>query len=189
MAAERSGEDDRDNLRAEVLTPAEGETQFATHTVGPGETIGGAPAGEASAGAVIGFYRLEQPIGRGGMGEVWLAEQEQPVRRRVAIKLIKAGMDTREVVARFEAERQTLALMDHPPSPMSSTLALLHKDGRIWQWSKDSLPKPAGAWIRTTILSRYAETRASTPSLHPLARSPLRKKPIETEHASPTEAQ
>ena len=114
MAAERSGEDDRDNLRAEVLTPAEGETQFATHTVGPGETIGGAPAGEASAGAVIGFYRLEQPIGRGGMGEVWLAEQEQPVRRRVAIKLIKAGMDTREVVARFEAERQTLALMDHP---------------------------------------------------------------------------
>ena len=105
MAAERSGEDDRDNLRAEVLTPAEGETQFATHTVGPGETIGGAPAGEASAGAVIGFC---------GMGEVWLAEQEQPVRRRVAIKLIKAGMDTREVVARFEAERQTLALMDHP---------------------------------------------------------------------------
>jgi non-specific serine/threonine protein kinase/serine/threonine-protein kinase len=48
------------------------------------------------------------------MGEVWLAEQKEPVRRRVAIKLIKAGMDTREVVARFEAERQALALMDHP---------------------------------------------------------------------------
>ena len=48
------------------------------------------------------------------MGEVWLAEQKQPVRRRVAIKLIKAGMDTREVVARFESERQALALMDHP---------------------------------------------------------------------------
>jgi serine/threonine protein kinase len=55
-----------------------------------------------------------QPIGSGGMGEVWLAEQKQPVRRRVAIKLIKAGMDTREVVARFESERQALALMDHP---------------------------------------------------------------------------
>ena len=48
------------------------------------------------------------------MGEVWLAEQKHPVRRRVALKLIKAGMDTREVVARFESERQALALMDHP---------------------------------------------------------------------------
>jgi tetratricopeptide (TPR) repeat protein len=65
-------------------------------------------------GTVIGRYRLLQKIGEGGMGEVWLAEQKEPVRRRVAIKLIKAGMDTREVVARFESERQALALMDHP---------------------------------------------------------------------------
>jgi len=64
--------------------------------------------------AVIDSYRLLQLIGEGGMGEVWLAEQKEPVRRRVAIKLIKAGMDTREVVARFESERQALALMDHP---------------------------------------------------------------------------
>jgi serine/threonine protein kinase/tetratricopeptide (TPR) repeat protein len=69
---------------------------------------------EATAGTVIGPYHMLQSIGRGGMGEVWLAEQKEPVRRRVAIKLIKAGMDTREVVARFEAERQALALMDHP---------------------------------------------------------------------------
>jgi serine/threonine protein kinase len=69
---------------------------------------------EAAAGAVIGSYQLLEPIGQGGMGEVWLAEQKQPVHRRVAIKLIKAGMDTREVVARFESERQALALMDHP---------------------------------------------------------------------------
>jgi non-specific serine/threonine protein kinase/serine/threonine-protein kinase len=62
---------------------------------------------------VIGHYRLFQKIGEGGMGEVWLAEQKQPVRRRVAIKLIKAGMNTREVMARFESERQALALMDH----------------------------------------------------------------------------
>ena len=67
-----------------------------------------------SAGGVIGPYHLLQRIGVGGMGEVWLAEQKEPVRRRVAIKLIKAGMDTREVVARFESERQALALMDHP---------------------------------------------------------------------------
>src|ERR1700730_8353082 len=69
---------------------------------------------EAAVGTVIGPYHLLQLIGQGGMGEVWLAEQRQPVRRRVAIKLIKAGMDTREVVARFESERQALALMDHP---------------------------------------------------------------------------
>jgi tetratricopeptide (TPR) repeat protein/tRNA A-37 threonylcarbamoyl transferase component Bud32 len=55
-----------------------------------------------------------QRLGEGGMGEVWLAEQSVPVRRRVALKLIKAGMDTRQVIARFEAERQALAVMDHP---------------------------------------------------------------------------
>jgi len=63
---------------------------------------------------VIGPYHLLECIGQGGMGEVWLAEQKQPVRRRVALKLIKAGMNTREIVARFESERQALALMDHP---------------------------------------------------------------------------
>jgi serine/threonine protein kinase len=59
------------------------------------------PGRDETAGAVIGPYQLLHLIGEGGMGEVWLAEQKQPVRRRVAIKLIKAGMDTREVVARF----------------------------------------------------------------------------------------
>ncbi len=62
----------------------------------------------------IGPYHLLQKIGEGGMGEVWLAEQSAPVRRKVALKLIKAGMDSKEVIARFEAERQALALMDHP---------------------------------------------------------------------------
>jgi serine/threonine protein kinase len=65
-------------------------------------------------GIYIDDHHLLHLIGEGGMGEVWLAEQKQPVRRRVAIKLIKAGMDTREVVSRFESERQALALMDHP---------------------------------------------------------------------------
>jgi serine/threonine protein kinase len=62
----------------------------------------------------IGPYRLLQRLGEGGMGEVWLAEQTAPVRRQVALKVIKAGMDTAQVIARFEAERQALALMDHP---------------------------------------------------------------------------
>jgi serine/threonine protein kinase len=78
------------------------------------EVTGTAESSEAIAGTVIGPYHMLQSIGHGGMGEVWLAEQKHPVRRRVAIKLIKAGMETREVVARFEAERQALALMDHP---------------------------------------------------------------------------
>jgi serine/threonine protein kinase len=69
---------------------------------------------QTAVGSVIGPYQLLEIIGEGGMGQVWLAEQKQPVRRRVAVKLIKAGMDTREVVARFESERQALALMDHP---------------------------------------------------------------------------
>ena len=71
----------------------------------------------------FGPYRLLQRLGEGGMGEVWLAEQIEPVRRQVALKVIKAGMDTAQVVARFEAERQALALMDHPRSRGSSTPA------------------------------------------------------------------
>src|SRR6476660_3664758 len=62
----------------------------------------------------IGRYKLLQKIGEGGCGAVYMAEQEEPVRRRVALKIIKAGMDTRQVTARFEAERQALAMMDHP---------------------------------------------------------------------------
>jgi serine/threonine-protein kinase len=65
-------------------------------------------------GAVIGPYKLLQQIGEGGFGVVFLAEQERPVKRRVALKIIKPGMDTRQVIARFEAERQALAMMDHP---------------------------------------------------------------------------
>jgi serine/threonine protein kinase/tetratricopeptide (TPR) repeat protein len=71
-------------------------------------------AQSAKAPQHFGAYRLLQKIGEGGMGEVWLAEQTTPVRRQVALKVIKAGMDTAQVVARFEAERQALALMDHP---------------------------------------------------------------------------
>ena len=65
-------------------------------------------------GTIIGPYRLLEQIGEGGFGIVYMAEQLQPVRRKVALKIIKPGMDTRQVVARFEAERQALALMDHP---------------------------------------------------------------------------
>src|SRR5262245_12687602 len=78
----------------------------------PAETAEFPPA--AGRGAIIGAYRLLEPLGEGGMGSVWMAQQSEPVKRLVAVKLIKAGMDSRQVVARFEAERQALALMDHP---------------------------------------------------------------------------
>ena len=70
--------------------------------------------GDDAVGQIIGRYRLLEKLGEGGFGVVYVAEQREPVRRRVAFKIIKLGMDTTEVVARFEAERQALAMMDHP---------------------------------------------------------------------------
>src|SRR5207247_2897119 len=69
---------------------------------------------EEKPGTLIGRYKLLEKIGEGGFGVVYVAEQREPVKRKVALKIIKLGMDTRQVVARFEAERQALALMDHP---------------------------------------------------------------------------
>jgi tRNA A-37 threonylcarbamoyl transferase component Bud32 len=105
LAADKSAMNDQPGAGADAPTGPGKSEGDPTPTAGPRE---------GSAGAVIGSYQLLQPIGQGGMGEVWLAEQQPLVRRRVATKLIRAGMDTREVVARFEAERQALALMDHP---------------------------------------------------------------------------
>src|SRR5262245_19630069 len=95
--------------------------RFLEHKEPPGEAGRGVPAEPLGTrapsekpGDCIGRYKLLEQIGEGGFGVVWMAEQEEPVRRRVALKIIKLGMDTRSVVARFEAERQALALMDHP---------------------------------------------------------------------------
>ena len=85
---------------------AEGES-----LIGPGAARGERSEGP---GTVIGRYKLLQHIGDGGFGSVYMAEQTEPIQRKVALKIIKLGMDTRQVVARFEAERQALALMDHP---------------------------------------------------------------------------
>src|SRR6266536_2718967 len=79
----------------------------------PARTAQAFQAGEKP-GDRIGHYKLLQQIGEGGCGVVYMAEQEEPVRRRVALKIIKPGMDTKNVIARFEAERQALALMNHP---------------------------------------------------------------------------
>jgi Protein tyrosine and serine/threonine kinase len=92
------------------------EPLIPTNAYGPnqGTELTQAMSPEETASAVIDRYHMLQKIGEGGMGEVWLAEQKEPVRRRVALKLAKAGMSSREVIARFESERQALALMDHP---------------------------------------------------------------------------
>src|SRR2546427_5610871 len=86
-----------------MYTPDSAETKPARPSAVPEEL-----------GTRLGPYRLLQKIGEGGMGTVYLAEQEHPVKRRVALKIIKAGLDSAHVLARFDAERQALALMDHP---------------------------------------------------------------------------
>jgi tetratricopeptide (TPR) repeat protein len=85
---------------------------FLEHDKPPAVTVDDSIAERT--GTVIGPYKLLEPIGEGGMGTVWMAQQTEPVKRLVAVKLIKAGMDSKQVIARFEAERQALALMDHP---------------------------------------------------------------------------
>jgi eukaryotic-like serine/threonine-protein kinase len=100
---------------AAVLTPPVSDpATFGVFEQTTNYDPGAPPATGARLTEVIGPYRLLRQVGAGGMGEVWLAEQTKPVRRQVALKVIKAGMDTDEVVVRFEAERQALAMMAHP---------------------------------------------------------------------------
>src|SRR5262245_15506118 len=99
--------------RVEELLQANREAgDFLGGVEKPEATLDEPPA--ASPGTVIGPYKLIEPLGEGGMGTVWMAQQSEPVRRVVALKLIKTGMDSKQIIARFEAERQALALMDHP---------------------------------------------------------------------------
>ena len=105
---------DEPALRARVaalLAAHEEAGEFLSSPTGSNEL---AVSPDEQPGQRIGRYKLLQSIGEGGFGTVWMAEQEAPVRRQVALKIIKRGMDTAQVVARFEAERQALALMDHP---------------------------------------------------------------------------
>jgi len=102
-------------LRAQVQSLLDASERAGSFLDSPAPGMGGTvdePMREA-AGTVIGPYKLLQQIGEGGMGTVFMAEQTQPVQRKVAVKVIKAGMDSRQVIARFEAERQALAMMDH----------------------------------------------------------------------------
>ncbi|SPE51249.1 putative Mitogen-activated protein kinase kinase [Verrucomicrobia bacterium] len=96
------------------FAPEAQEPSEAAVPPSPGATLRKAIAGLEKPGDRIGRYKLLQKIGQGGCGVVYMAEQEEPIRRKVALKVIKLGMDTESVITRFEAERQALALMDHP---------------------------------------------------------------------------
>src|SRR5262245_11945193 len=98
-------------------------------------------------------YKLLQAIGEGGMGTVYMAEQTEPVRRQVALKLIKAGMDSRQVLARFEAERQALALMDHP------NIARVF-DGGL---TADGRPFFAMELVQGVPITKFCDARRLTP--------------------------
>jgi serine/threonine protein kinase/tetratricopeptide (TPR) repeat protein len=104
-----------EGLRRQVETLLEAHDRAGRFLEPPGlASTTDRPRPVDSPGTVIGPYKLMEQIGEGGMGVVYVAEQSQPVRRKVALKVIKPGMDTKQVIARFEAERQALAMMDHP---------------------------------------------------------------------------
>src|SRR6266851_3244458 len=109
------GEDEDLRLRVQRLLNA--QPQLGSFLQRPAASLVGtaddAPLAEQP-GTIIGPYKLVEQIGEGGFGVVFMAEQQQPLRRIVALKVVKPGMDTRQVIVRFEAERQALALMDHP---------------------------------------------------------------------------
>ncbi len=99
----------------ELLAEHDKEASFFLDAPPPGlGATATMPAVSEQPGSVIGPYKLLEQIGEGGMGVVFMAQQTEPIRRKVALKIIKPGMDTRQVIARFEVERQVLALMDHP---------------------------------------------------------------------------
>ena len=105
----------RESVESLYRALQEGESLFKRirEAKAPPERIAEIPLSEM-AGTIIGRYKLEKKLGEGGFGVVWEAEQQEPIKRRVALKVIKLGMDTQQVIARFESERQTLAIMDHP---------------------------------------------------------------------------
>jgi len=112
--ARECGDDHALKARVEALLRADSEAgNFMQQPPGDFPAVNSNVIGE-KAGDHIGRYKLIEQIGEGGYGVVFMAEQEEPVHRRVALKIIKPGMDTKSVIARFEAERQALALMDHP---------------------------------------------------------------------------
>jgi serine/threonine protein kinase/tetratricopeptide (TPR) repeat protein len=151
--AEACGGDDKLRRRVEALLRAHAEADDVLDPRSRGERTGAYHPAGAAAGTVIGPYKLAEQIGEGGMGEVWLAQQQAPVKRLVALKLVKPGMDSRSVLARFEAERQALALMDHPH------IAKIFDAGA----TSDGRPYFVMELVKGTPLTRYCDEQRLTP--------------------------
>ena len=147
--------DQADGFLEKPVDPQLGASDFMAETsVGLGN--GEQPSLEQrsrSQPEIIGPYKLLQKIGEGGMGTVWMAEQEQPVRRRVAFKLIKAGVNNKEIIARFEAERQALAMMNH------------HNIARIFDagTTEDGVPFFAMELVQGIGINEYCDRNKLTP--------------------------
>src|SRR5262245_28459791 len=146
---EACGEDQDLHRRISALLQAQAE--IGSFHEAPALTVD-QPSTE-SPGTVIGPYKLLEPIGEGGMGRVWMAQQTEPVKRLVAVKLIKAGMDSTQVVARFEAERQALALMDHP------NIAKVHDAGM----APDGRPYFVMELVKGVPITRFCDDHHLTP--------------------------
>jgi WD40 repeat protein/serine/threonine protein kinase/Flp pilus assembly protein TadD len=129
------------------------ESGAAADTAQPLSSRPTTAAGPVAGTVVAGRYKLLELIGEGGMGAVWLAEQLEPVRRKVAIKVIKPGMDSRQVLARFEAERQALALMDHP------NIARVLDGGA----TADGRPFIAMELVKGVPITRYCDEKRLSP--------------------------
>jgi serine/threonine protein kinase len=157
-------------LRVERLLEAHLRPDSLSEPAAPGSATSAydPPAGVEAGTVIAGRYKLLEEIGEGGMGTVWMAEQTEPVQRRVAVKLIKPGMDSRQVVARFEAERQALALMDHP------NIAKVFDGGMISDWRlpigdlKSEMTNPQSAigrpffvmeLVKGTPITRYCDEK------------------------------
>jgi serine/threonine protein kinase/Flp pilus assembly protein TadD len=139
--------------RVRELLASHDETHGPLDAAPPGCQHPEAALPQEGAGTVIGPYKLVQEIGAGGMGTVWLAQQTEPVKRLVALKVIKPGMDSKQVLARFEAERQALALMDHP------NIAQVHDAGT----TPDGRPFFVMELVKGVPITRYGDEHRLTP--------------------------
>jgi serine/threonine protein kinase/tetratricopeptide (TPR) repeat protein len=169
--AEACGGDDALRRRVQRMLAA----QVAAGSFLESPVAGGGPEATLDSppehlGTQIGPYKLLEQIGEGGMGTVWMAQQSEPVRRLVAVKLIKAGMDSRQVIARFEAERQALALMDHPniakvldAGEVGQVFNLPHEGRQVTNLPHSGRPYFVMELVRGVPITQYCDEHRLTP--------------------------
>ena len=151
--AEACGADAGLRLEVDDLLAHHGQVDSFLEGPNATPTTDSLPPGEAAGAVLAGRYKLLEPVGEGGMGMVWMAQQTDPVKRLVAVKLIKPGMDSKQVLARFEAERQALALMDHP------NIAKVHDAGA----TSDGHPFFVMELVKGIPITKYCDDHHLTP--------------------------